>query len=338
MPARPALLTAALGLVAGCAMSGASGPTIRASEGGSTSTTVVEVTVPTSAPTTSVTRSTAPSTTSQPYPTVTDNRVYLVGDSITESIASRYSGAVCDALEPLGWNVTVDAYQGRHTAEAAQSLRAHRSGVGQVVVVLIGHNDAVDPESYRTQIQRLVGLVPNARRVILLTNYEFERGRDRMNDVLREIASADGQGGATDRIQLVDWNAAVEAVDGAIRGDGLHLTTTGQEALATTIAQALGPAPRSTAGQARKLVCTTLRANASKSGSGSGGSGGGGSGRTTTTIQTGETEPPASEPPATDAPADTSATTAPPTTGKGKPPPTTSGTTPPAPPPSPPGT
>ncbi|HEY8093842.1 MAG TPA: hypothetical protein VID93_08655, partial [Acidimicrobiales bacterium] len=225
-------------------------------------------------------------------------------------------------------------YQGRHTAEAAQSLRAHRSGVGQVVVVLIGHNDAVDPETYRTQIERLVGLVPDARRVLLLTNYEFERGRDRMNDVLREIASEDGEGGAKDRIELVDWNAAVEAVDGAIRSDGLHLTTTGQEALAATIAKALGPAPASKPGQSAKLVCTTLRPGAGEGGSGSsGGSGGGSSGRTTTT-QTDGTEPPVSEPPATDPPPDSGVTTAPPTTGKGKPPPTTSGTVPPAPPPS----
>ena len=122
MPARLALLVAALGLVAGCGMSGASGPTISAADGGSTSTSVVEVTVPTTMPITSATHPAASSTTSPAHATVTDNRVYLVGDSITESISSRYSGAVCDALGPLGWNVTVDAYQGRHTAEAACRL------------------------------------------------------------------------------------------------------------------------------------------------------------------------------------------------------------------------
>ncbi|HEY8092338.1 MAG TPA: hypothetical protein VID93_01095, partial [Acidimicrobiales bacterium] len=112
MAARLALLAAALGLVAGCGPSGASGPTIHAAEGGTTSTTAVKVTVPTTMPATSATHPAAPSTTAPASPTVTDNRVYLVGDSITESISSRYSGAVCDALGPLRWNVTVDAYQG----------------------------------------------------------------------------------------------------------------------------------------------------------------------------------------------------------------------------------
>ncbi len=289
MSARLALLVAALGLVAGCSLSGASGPTIHAAEGG------IDVDhrrgghrAHHRAGHLGHPPRRALDHRRRPLPTVTDNRVYLVGDSITESISSRYSGAVCDTLGPLGWNVTVDAYQGRHTAEAAQSLRAHRSGVGQVVVVLIGHNDAVDPESYRTQIERLIGLVPDARRVLLLTNYEFERGRDRMNDVLREIASADGEGGAKDRIELVDWNAAVEAVDGAIRSDGLHLTDDGPG----------GPGrhhrrgARSGTGEHRRASpaswsaprCAVPRERARRLRlGGSGGSGGGSSGRTTTT-------------------------------------------------------
>ena len=89
---------------------------------------------------------TTTTTTLPAEPVITDNRVYLVGDSITESISSRYSGAVCDALNPLGWDVTVDAVMGRQTADAVQSLRAHLADVGQVMVVLIGHNDGIDPD------------------------------------------------------------------------------------------------------------------------------------------------------------------------------------------------
>ena len=169
-------------------------------------------------------------------PVITDNRVFLVGDSITESISSRYSGAVCDALNPLGWDVTVDAVMGRQTADAVQSLRAHLGDVGQVMVVLIGHNDGIDPTSYKAQLDRLIALVPDVRRIYLLTNYQFEKGRDRMNAVLQQEAAADGAGGPDDRIELVDWNTVVSGVKGAIRQDGLHLTSIGQEALAGTIA------------------------------------------------------------------------------------------------------
>ncbi len=245
---------------------------------------------------------------------VTDNRVFVIGDSITESIASRYSGLICDALGPLGWDVVVDAVQGRRTDQAVRSLRTNQERVGQTVMVLIGHNDGVDPESYRNRIDQLIALVPDARRILLLTNYEFERGRDRMNDVLREIAAVDGDGGPDDRLQLVDWNAAVEDLDDAIQRDGIHLTDAGQRALATVMAAALGSAPGQ-GGVPDEPSCTTLRDSTGSSGSGnSGNSGSGGTRRTTTTVaQSGSSEPP----PATDAPP---ATDPPPATGG--PPPT----------------
>src|SRR5262249_11782323 len=146
--------------------------------------------------------------------------------------------------------VTVDAFMGRTTAEAVQSLRSHLSTVGQVVVILIGHNDPVDPTSYRTQMTRLLGLLPDVPRILLLTNYEFDRGRDHMNQVLREMAAADA------RIELVDWNLVASGTKGAIGADGLHLTGIGERALADTISGALGAAP---AGDGQSRTCTTFR-------------------------------------------------------------------------------
>ena len=274
-------------------------------------------------------------------PVLTDNRVYLVGDSITESISSRYSGAVCDALNPLGWDVTVDAVVGRQTADAVQSLRAHRADVGQVMVVLIGHNDGIDPANYKAQLDRLIALVPDVRRIYLLTNYKFERGRDRMNAVLQQEAAADGTGGPDDRIELVDWNTVVSGVKGAIRQDGLHLTSIGQEALAGTIASALGLAPGatpptttttvasdSTASKrgtstktttASSATCTTERAGSTSGGSGSGGRGSGGSG-SGGSGGSGKTTTGAPAPAPTTSPGTSpSGTNAPPTSKPGKP-------------------
>ena len=137
-----AAATSAL-LLGACAASAASGngPQIDAQPGTTGSSRTVGVS-PSHPSTTTSTTTTLPA-----EPVITDNRVYLVGDSITESISSRYSGAVCDALNPLGWDVTVDAVMGRQTADAVQSLRAHLADVGQVMVVLIGHNDGIDPTS-----------------------------------------------------------------------------------------------------------------------------------------------------------------------------------------------
>ena len=225
-----------------CATAAGKGPTVIAGPTTTVGSSIVEITPPTTvsaATDTGLSDVTGQPSTSgpKPRPELTDNRVFLEGDSITESVGPRYSGTVCDALEPLGWNVTVDAGQGRNTGQAVQSMRSHLSSVGQVLVILIGHNDGIDPGSYHDNIARLIKLTPNARWILLLTNYEFERGRDRMNLVLYDIANSD------DRIQIVDWNDVVKSTKGAIKGDGLHLTSVGEEALAETIAGALGAAP-----------------------------------------------------------------------------------------------
>ena len=46
--------------------------------------------------------------------------------------------------------------------------------------------------------------------MLLLTNYEFERGRDRMNDELRLVDALH------DNVQLADWDAVARATDGAM--------------------------------------------------------------------------------------------------------------------------
>ena len=305
MRAAAPLLAALVLAGAACSTSAAGeGPQVERTAGSEPEASLEEVEVDSTARSSSTTDDTEPDTVpAPPHPLVTDSRVYVVGDSISESIASRYSGLICDALGPLGWDVVVDAVQGRRTDQAIRSLRKNRSRVGQTVMVLIGHNDGIDPEGYRERIEQLIQLVPDARRILLLTNYEFERGRDRMNDVLRELAAVDGDSGPDDRLQLVDWNAAIEDVDDAIQRDGVHLTGSGQRALATVMAAALGAGPDQ-GGPADEPSCTTLRDSGGSGNSGSGGSGGG-SGRTTTApAQSGSSEvPPATEPPpATDAP------------------------------------
>ena len=333
MRARPPLLAAVALLGVGCSRSAAGeGPRVGPADAGTESvTTLEEVSLDSTARSSTTTGDSAVDTTPLPeHPVVTDNRLYVVGDSIAESISSRYSGLICDALGPLGWDVTVDAVQGRRSDQAVRSLRANQSQVGQVVMVLIGHNDGGDPQTYRYQIGQLIGLVPDARRIVLITNYEFERGRDRMNDVLREIAAADGDGGPDDRLQLVDWNAAVEGVDGAIQRDGIHLTGSGQKALAAVMAAALGRAP-DVGELPDDRVCTTLRDRIGSGSSGSGNSGSGGTRRTTTTAaEAPATEPPAEPPPGTEAPPGTDGpkptdapepSNAPPGTGQGGSPP-----------------
>ena len=170
-------------------------------------------------------------------PEVTDDRVFILGDSIIESAGPTHYDTIRRELAPLGWEAIIDAQSGRTTPEGLAALSRRGRDVHDVVVVLLGHNDAIDPTAYRERIETLVSGLRDVPLVLLLTNYEFERGRDRMNDQLRVI------GALHDNVELVDWNAVAGATDGAIGPDGLHLTRTGARALAATIAVSLGVAP-----------------------------------------------------------------------------------------------
>ena len=180
-------------------------------------------------------------------PEVRDDRVFILGDSIVESAGPDFYDTIRQQLVPLGWKATIDAQQGRTTPEGLRVLQQRRRDVHDVAVVLLGHNDAVDPTAYRARIDAIVEELADVPLVLLLTNYEFEPGRDRMNDQLRVVDALH------DNVELVDWNAVVEATPGAIGPDGLHLTRTGARALGATLAVALGLAP----GGAAKAVAPT---------------------------------------------------------------------------------
>ena len=163
--------------------------------------------------------------------------MFVLGDSITESAGPEIYDTIDGQLEALGWRPTIDARAGRTTPRGSTCWSDRRDDVHDVVIVLLGHNDAVDPATYRDRLETMVAELADVPLVLLLTNYEFERGRDRMNDELRLVDALH------DNVQLADWDAVARATDGAIGPDGLHLTRTGAQALAATMAVSLGPAP-----------------------------------------------------------------------------------------------
>jgi lysophospholipase L1-like esterase len=253
-PLRGALGVAALAALTGCATTAASGGAVPI-EQSSPAPTVTDSTLPPD-----VTPDLAPATTdpivaavqqllggqasiSRPVgddgqrPDVTDDRVFILGDSIAEAGGPDNYDTIRQALGPLGWRATVDAVKGRTTTEGLRELKRRQRSVHDVVVVLLGHNDPVDPVAYREKLDAIVEELAGVPRVVFLTNYEFEPGRDRMNDQLRVVDALN------DNVELVDWNAVVDHTPGAIGPDGLHLTEQGARALAATMAVALGVAP-----------------------------------------------------------------------------------------------
>jgi hypothetical protein len=169
-------------------------------------------------------------------PSVTDNRLFLLGDSVMGTMRPGNTDAARRVLEPLGWKVTMDAVDGRFADGAITVLRDRRRDIGQVVVILIGNNYGGDEQLIGRQFDTMLALLDGVPRIVFLTVEEYEAKQADVNAELRRIA-------ADSRVTLVDWNAIVKGTLGANRPDGLHLTPFGAGVLARTIADAVGPAP-----------------------------------------------------------------------------------------------
>jgi hypothetical protein len=169
-------------------------------------------------------------------PRVTDNRLFLLGDSVMGTMQSGSTDEAGKVLEPLGWKVILDAVDGRFADEAISVVRDRRTDIGQVVVILIGNNYGGDEKLMARQFDTMLALLDGVPRVVFLTVEEFAAKQAEVNTELRRIA-------ADPRVTLVDWNAVVKGTHGANRPDGLHLTPFGAAVLARTIADAVGPAP-----------------------------------------------------------------------------------------------
>jgi lysophospholipase L1-like esterase len=170
-------------------------------------------------------------------PRVTDNRLFLLGDSVMGTMRPGNTDEARKVLEPLGWKVTLDAADGRFADEAISVLRDRRKDIGQVVVILIGNNYGGDEKLMARQFDTMLALLDGVPRIVFLTVEEAAAKQAEVNAELRRIA-------ADPRVTLVDWNAVVKSTQGANRPDGLHLTPFGAAVLARTIADAVGPAPR----------------------------------------------------------------------------------------------
>jgi len=170
-------------------------------------------------------------------PRAQGHRLLMIGDSILASTAKRYGNEMCNALVPLGWQVSVEAESGRFVGFGLEVLdvRLRAEGGWDAAVVFLGTNYEGNLESYRTRLAEIVErLAP--RPTLLLTTATFRSAQREVNRAIREVARAH------DHVSLLDW-AAVAATKGVRTGDGVHLTEKGRSVLAVAIARALDVAP-----------------------------------------------------------------------------------------------
>jgi hypothetical protein len=193
-------------------------------------------------PATSATSATSASTTAVPtttttLPQVTQNHVFVLGDSVLLGAANEIPAAL------PGWQVIVDAKVSRFLNQGIEVLQARRAEIGNAGVVVIqqGNNYLGNEEQFRDEIDQTMAVLAGVPKVIWLTVAEFTQSRV---DVNKEILAAAER---YPNIVLADWNGTWLPNRHAFASrDGLHLTRPGARAMAALIASVVGAPPSAT--------------------------------------------------------------------------------------------
>lgn len=295
---RVLLILGALGTLAACGSA--------ASESQTTETRALELSgLPALVPTTPPVLETAPVSTQAPPLSgqigarVQGNSVILIGDSVLAGTASRYGGAMCEALVPLGWNVEVDAETGQFVPWGNEVLDARLAAGWDAAVILLGNNFLGDKSAYKFELERMVTRLSPAP-VVLVKVTLYRANRTLVNEAIDELAAT------YPNVVVVDW-AALTTADRQLTGDDhLHLTGKGRRQLSAEVANVLGQAPTSPGSCLPSDYTDDSRISVT-------GESGGGATTTstagvTTTAAGGATTSPPTDPPATKPPATTPGT------------------------------
>lgn len=168
---------------------------------------------------------------------VAGNRLLVIGDSILAGTASRYGGALCSAVVPLGWRVAVEAEAGQLVGFGRTVLRDRIYEGWDAAVVFLGTNYGGSKENYERDLTRIVeSLAP--RPTLLLTATLFRDSMQQVNEVIRVVASRNSH------VSVLDWGTA-SVQPGLLNKDRVHPTNAGRAVLVSSIAAALGTAPES---------------------------------------------------------------------------------------------
>lgn len=162
-------------------------------------------------------------------PTTASAEALVYGDSITYQVAER--------LTTRNAGVAVDAWPGRRTLDAVESLTRDLVGreAPRVVLMALGTNDTRAPWTVGALARHARSAVPAPTRLLWLSTYaEPWPGWAQVND---EIAAVPG-------VELVDWAGLNLRARGAadrspLLDDGVHLGCDGAEAWLALVEAAL---------------------------------------------------------------------------------------------------
>lgn len=163
------------------------------------------------------------------------NRLIVIGDSILAGTASRYGGAMCAGLVPLGWRVAVEAEAAQAIGFGRTVLRDRIYEGWDAAVVFLGTNYGGNASFYEKDLTAIVtSLAP--RPVLLLTASLHRSTMLQVNEVIRLVASKNPN------VSVLDWSAT-SVQTGVLNKDRIHPTDAGRQVLVSSIASGLGSAP-----------------------------------------------------------------------------------------------
>ena len=158
-----------------------------------------------------------------------DGTVYAVGDSVllgTESYLAQTVG---------GWDLRLDARVSRRFPEGMDLIRANRDRLGQAVVICLGHNYGGGGYVY-SYLDELMSELRGVERVVFVTVAEWSPAQVEVNRAIRALPAF------YPNVVVADWSAVSAANPPFLVSDGVHLSRSGNIALANLIAVMLGPA------------------------------------------------------------------------------------------------
>ncbi len=165
-------------------------------------------------------------------------RVTVFGDSAATAMAYdpkarqivgtgidlRLEVAACRRLGDLSC-----PYDGERPQNVIERASALGRELGPIVVVAVGYNDYED--NYADNIEEALRVMSRAgvERVLWLTLRAERQSWARMNEIIAAAAKKHPE------MTVLDWNALVRGKSGWTQPDGVHLTPTGAQGMATLI-------------------------------------------------------------------------------------------------------